>query len=87
MSAPCAAIAAHEEVIHEGEMVGREDDGARAGDLVGGDGAGAQEAVGVERGDQPRGLIGPIRFARAGTLVKAVEVLLGARVAVDLLAH
>ena len=80
-------VAAHQEVVHEREVVGREDHRAGAGHLLGGDRARAQERVGVQRGEHPRQLIRPVRFARARALVKAVEVLLRPRVVVDLLAH
>ena len=46
-----------------------------------------RKRVGVQRGDHPHRLVDPVRFVRADALVEAVEVLLRARVAVDLLAH
>ncbi len=46
-----------------------------------------RKRVGVQRGDHAHELVGRIRFARARALVETVEVLLGARVRVDLLAH
>ena len=82
-----ADVAAHQEVVHEREVVGREDHGAAAGHLLDGDRAGAQERVGVQRGEHARELVRPVGFARARALVEAVEVLLGPRVGVDLLAH
>ena len=82
-----ADVAAHQEVIHEREVVGREDDRAGAGNLLGGDRARAQQRVGVERGDQARGLVHPVGLARAGAGMEAVEVLGRPGVGVDLFAH
>ncbi len=69
------------------EVVGREDHCSRARHLLGGDRARPEERVGVQRGEQTRRLVCPVRFACACALVEAVEVLLRARIGVDLFAH
>ena len=79
--------AAHEEVVHEREVVGREDHRAAAGHVLAGDRARAEERVGVQRCDHAHELVDPVGLARARALVEAVEVLLRARVGVDLLPH
>src|SRR3712207_9113153 len=66
---------AEEEVVHEREVVRRQDDRAGAGDLLRGDPAGAEEGQRVERGEHAHRLVDPVGPARARALVEAVEVL------------
>ena len=82
-----AHVAAHQEVVHEREVIRRQDDGAAAGHLLGGDRARTEERVRVQGGEQSRELVRPVGVARTGSLVEPGEVLCGARVNVDLLAH
>ncbi len=78
---------AEEEVVHEREVVRRQDDRPRAGHLVRRQAARAEEHPRVQRREDADGLVDPVRLARPRALVEAVEVLLRARVLVDLRLH
>ncbi len=80
-------VAAHQEVVHEREVVRGEDHRTAPGDVLDRDRPCAQQRVRIERCEHPHDLVHEVRFARPRALVEAVEVLLGPRVRVDLLAH
>ena len=75
---------AEQEVVHVGEVVGREDRRAGLGHVLRADRPGAQQRPRVERAEDPHELVDEARAARARPRVEAVEVLLRARVGVDL---
>src|SRR3979411_1420424 len=76
-----------EEVVHEREMVRREDHRAGVRDVLGGDAAGAKHCEAERRQDEPDHVVHPVRLPRARALVEAIEVLCRARVLVDLRLH
>src|SRR5204863_910648 len=76
---------AEEEVVHEREVVRREDHRPACRDLLGGDPARAEERPRMQRGGDPHGLVDPVRVGCARALVEVVEVRGGTRVLVDLL--
>src|SRR3954449_2784173 len=73
-----------EEVVPLAEVVRGEDHGAARRNVLGGDGAQPVEEHARRREDDSRQVVDPVRLARAGALVEAVEVLRGAGVLVDL---
>ena len=81
-------MTADEEVVHEREVVRREDHRAlgRARSRRRSQRARKNDPR-VERGDDAHHLVDPVGLARARALVEAVEVLRRARVLVDLLLH
>src|SRR3954447_16201374 len=75
---------ADEEVVHEREVVGCEDQRPVRGHLLGRDAAGAEERPRHQRGADPNRLVDPVRLACPRARVEPVEMLLRPRIAVDL---
>ena len=65
--------AGHQKMIHEREVVWREDDGAATWHVLGRDRADTQQREGIDRGDQPRELVGSVRLVRARALSESAQ--------------